>query len=298
MTNPVFLWRMEIITPASAMEIVGTLFEIHCMAVTTFETEEDSGDWRVEGFMGAEPDRIAIERDIIKACASVDVQPLSALRCELVPPRNWLAENMMAFPPVRIGRFFIHASDHEDKPPASSIPIRLDPGTAFGSGEHASTAGCLEVIEMLARERRVKHPLDMGCGSGILAIALAKTFHVPVVAADIDDEAARVTTFNARQNGVGRLVQAICAPGYRSPRVADGGPYDLIVSNILARPLINMAGDLARHLRPKQQGGGRVILSGLVERDGRRVLAAHQARGLKLRHWHVRDGWLTLSLQR
>ncbi len=298
MINPVFLWRLEITTPAAARDAVASVFDNHCMAVTMFETVEDSGEWRVEGFCAAEPDRMAIEQGIGKACERAGTAPLSPLRCELEPPRDWLAENMASFPPTKVGRFFIHGSDYETAPPSGSIPIRLDPGTAFGSGEHASTAGCLLTLETLAKRHRFSRLLDMGCGSGILSIAMTKLWHQPVVASDIDDEAARVTRFNAGRNGVRPLIRAVCGPGYGSRTVASGGPYDLIVANILARPLISMAGDLANHLRPRAQGGGMAVLSGLLERDGRQVLAAHQAHGLRLCNWHVRDGWLTLALRR
>ena len=142
------------------------------------------------------------------------------------------------------------------------------------------------MIERLAKRASVSRPLDMGCGSGILSIAMAKTWRVPVLASDIDDEAERVTRFNARRNGVAPLLRAVSGPGYRSRTVSQGAPYDLIVANILARPLISMAGDLTRHLAP----GGWAVLSGLLERDGRRVLAAHQAHGLRLAHWIPRDG--------
>jgi ribosomal protein L11 methyltransferase len=293
MNEPTFLWRLEIVVPGAASDAVSALFAEQCVAVTEFETAEDSGDWRIEGFCATEPDRIALERAAINACGGAGTAPLSALRCELVPPRDWLAENMTAFPPVRIGRFFIHGSDYRDPPPAGAIPIKLDPGTAFGSGEHSSTAGCLAMIERLAKQNRFSRPLDMGCGSGILSIAIAKTWRVPVLASDIDDEAERVTRFNAGRNGVQPLVRAVSGPGYRSRAVARAGPYDLIVANILARPLIAMAGELARHLAP----GGWAVLSGLLERDGRRVLAAHQAHGLRLVHWVPRDRWLTLALR-
>jgi ribosomal protein L11 methyltransferase len=298
MINPVFLWRLEITTPGAARDGISAVFDSHCMAVTIFETVEDSDDWRIEGFCGAEPDRTGIEHAIAKACKQAGASPLTALRCELEPPRDWLAENMAAFPPTRVGRFFIHGSDFVTTPPASSIPIRLDPGTAFGSGEHASTAGCLMMIEALAKKHQFTRLLDMGCGSGILSIAMAKVWRVPVVSSDIDDEAARVTRFNAGRNGVAPLIRAVCGPGYGSRAVSSARPYDLIVANILARPLIAMAGDLARHLRPAAEGGGMAILSGLLERDGRRVLAAHQAHGLRLADWRVRNGWLTLTLQR
>ena len=138
----------------------------------------------------------------------------------------------------------------------------------------------------------------MGCGSGILAIAMAKTWHRPVVASDIDPESVRVTRLNASRHGVTPMVQPVCGPAYHSPTVARGGPYDLIVANILARPLISMAGDLARHLRRARDGGGWVVLSGLISRDCNWVVAAHRAHNLILRRRIVRDGWMTLVMSR
>jgi ribosomal protein L11 methyltransferase len=297
-TDRPFLWRIEVRVPAAARDAVADFLESVSAAVSMFEDPIDSGRWRVESFTGAEPDRVHIAGRISRACQAAGTAPLADPRFELVAARDWVAENQASFPPVRVGRCFIYGSHVAAAPPPASIPIRLDPGTAFGSGEHASTAGCLELLQLLAKRHRFERPLDLGCGSGILSIAMAKLFHVPVLASDLDDEAARVTALNARKNGVGRLVRALTAPGYRAPAIAAEAPFDLIVANILANPLIRMAGDLARHLRPPADGGGIAVLSGLVERDGRRVLAAHQAHGLRLRYWRVRDGWLTLGLER
>ncbi len=297
MTAPVFLWRVETKVPADARLAVEEALEAGCVAVASFEVEE-SRCWSVEGFTDAEPDRVGFEKDVARAFRACGYDETPHLKFDLVPQRDWLAENLNAFPPVQIGRYFIHGSQYETPPPAGSRPICLDPGTAFGSGEHASTAGCLEVLDGLAKKYRFQRPLDMGCGSGILAIAMAKTWRRPVVASDIDPESARVTRFNAVRNGVARLVRPVCGPGYRSPLVAGGGPYDLIVANILARPLIAMAGDLARHLRAAGDGGGVAVLSGLVARDGNWVAAAQRAHGLTLRRRLVRQGWMTLVLSR
>ena len=154
------------------------------------------------------------------------------------------------------------------------------------------------MIAKLSKAHRFFRPLDMGCGSGILSIAMAKTWPVHVVAADVDLEAVRVTASNAKRNGVALLISGIYSRGYNSRRIKLGGPYDLITANIFTRPLIAMARDLGRNLRHKNKGGGMVILSGLLERDGQRIIAAHQSHGLALRYRVVLDGWLTMVLQR
>jgi len=300
MTQPTFLWRIETKVPRAARAAIEDVLETRCVAVASFkvDNDDDDSDWLIEGFTGAEPDRDGIRKDIARTFGDVGVDAEAWVKCDLVPPRDWLAENMTAFLPVSIGRYFIHGTHFDGLIPAGAIPILLDPGTAFGSGEHASTAGCLEALDSLARSHRFRRPLDMGCGSGILGIAVAKTWRAAIIASDIDPESARVTRLNARRNGVGALIRAVCGPGYQSRPVNGGGPYDLITANILARPLIHMACDLSRHLRSARDGGGIAVLSGLLERDGNRVAHAHQVHGLRIRRRLVRNGWLTLVMSR
>jgi len=293
MTTLTFLWRIEIKVPKQTHQAFEELFSTFSAAVTSFVNEKDSS-WRVEGFCDAEPDEWRIKLGLKNLAEIFEIETPQP-RIDLVPPKDWIAENLADFPPLRIGRFFIFGSHVAETPPAGTIPLGLDAGTAFGSGEHASTEGCLRMLEGLRRTQHFTRILDMGCGSGILSLAAAKLWQSPVIASDIDDEAARVCELNAEQNGVGRFVQATCATGYGSLPVRNGAPYDLIVSNILARPLMNMAGDLSRHL---VSGGGYAILSGLLERDGNRVLAAHRGYGLRLvRRVNIR-GWQTLLLRK
>ena len=293
-----FLWRLEVRGSYKAAEAIGEVFEKTCIAVSLFENKEDPNEWRVEGYTEAAPDKIVLAREISQICLDMGETPFSALRCEFVQPRDWLALNVEQLQPTQVGRFFIHGSHFDFKVPPGCTQILLGWGTAFGSGEHGSTAGCLGMIEKLSKARRFFNPLDMGCGSGILAIAMAKTWPVSVVAVDLDLEAVRVTALNARRNGVAQRIECICSRGYKSMRVKGGGPYDLIVANIFTRPLVAMAHDLSRNLRRKSRGGGFVVLSGLLENDGRRVLAAHQPHGLRLWNWAVLDGWLTMVLRR
>src|SRR5205814_982299 len=168
---------------------------------------------------------------------------------ERLPERDWLAENRRDFPPQRIGRFFIHGSHWHGRAAPSSIPIEIDAATAFGTGEHPSTRGCLLALDRLARRRRFRRPLDIGTGSGILAIAAAKRLRRPVVAGDIDPEAVRVARHHARRNGLASRARFLRTAGYRR-RALRRHKYDLILANILARPLALMARDLKRTLAP------------------------------------------------
>ncbi|NQU61489.1 MAG: 50S ribosomal protein L11 methyltransferase [Rhodospirillales bacterium] len=295
MPTATFIWRIELKVPAGAVAAFEETLEFHCLAVSALmeNADEEDGLWRIEGYTGAEPDKEAFAKRFAKTAERLGITPPKAT-FQLVAPRDWVAENLADFPPVRVKRYFIHGSHLPGTPPTGLIALKLDSGAAFGSGEHASTAGCLMVLDGLAKSRRFRNLLDMGCGSGILALAMAKTWGAPVMACDIDDEAVRVTRKNARNNGAGPLIKTTCAPGYHSPAVKRAGPYDLIVANILARPLCRMAGDAAGHL----QKGGILVLSGLLERDGPRVIAAHQAFGLHLARRLTIDGWQTIVMRR
>ncbi|MBI3515693.1 MAG: 50S ribosomal protein L11 methyltransferase, partial [Proteobacteria bacterium] len=212
-----------------------------------------------------------------------------------LPPVDWLAQNRRDFPIQSIGRFIILGSHHDElRPPAGRIALTLDAASAFGSGEHATTRGCLAALDRLAKRRRVRRPLDLGCGSGILTLAIAKLWHRPVRAADIDPESVRVALANAAANGVARFVKVARSDGYRAPLVRSGRPYDVIVSNILAQPLVKFARPLKRHLAP----GGVAILSGLLVVQEAQVVAAHRRQGLALSARRRRDGWSTLEFRR
>ncbi len=227
------------------------------------------------------------------AAAAVGASPPKTYIHRLAP-RDWAAENLTLFPPLRIGRYFICPTHYRGAVPPGSVSLRLNPGAAFGSGEHASTSGCLRALDWLARRRRFHKALDLGCGSGILAMAMAATWRIGVVAADLDQRAVMVARDNARLNQMTRLVGAVQSNGYRSSAVRRGAPYDLIVCNILANSLKAMAKDLGRHLSKN----GAAVLSGFYARDAAAVLAAHRAQGLRLMRRFDQDGWRTLALMR
>ena len=277
---------------AEAALAVAALLDEVAGAVSAFEIDEAEAKWRVEAYPTAPLLDAELEVRLRLAAAGAGGRLLNIVE-ERLPERDWLVENRRAFPPVRIGRFFVHGSYWREKPPPGSIAIEIDAATAFGTGEHPSTAGCLLALDRLASRRRFRRPLDIGTGSGILAIAAAKVLHRPVLASDIDPEAVRVARHHVRRNGLAGRVRVICAPGYRS-RAARCRQCDLIFANILARPLALLARDLARALAP----GGAAILAGLLRRQEPVVLAAHRLQHLPLERRIVIDGWSALVLRR
>jgi ribosomal protein L11 methyltransferase len=244
-------------------------------------------------YLAAEPERREMTALLAAAAAASGVEPPSVL-VERLPDVDWVAESQKALPPLQVGRFYIYGSHVTEPVPPASLGIRIDANVAFGTGRHGSTKGCLLALEGLAKGHRVRRALDMGCGSGVLAIAIAKRWACPVLAADLDPDSVKQTRVNARANRVAALVRAVASDGYRDRRVASGGPYDLIAANILAEPLATMAGDLARHLAP----GGAAVLSGLLTEQEPEVRNRHRGHGLRLARRVVVDGWTTLVMVR
>jgi ribosomal protein L11 methyltransferase len=287
------VWRVAVAAAdAASAEAAAAALGTVCAAVSAFEAAP-GGAWAVEGFAAEKPDSALIETALALAWAALGGPPPD-LAIERVPERDWLGENQASFPPLSAGRYFIHGSHHEGRPPPGRIALLIDAATAFGTGEHATTRGCLLALDMIARQRRRRRVLDMGTGTGILAIAAAKTWRRRVAARDIDAEAVRVTARNAAVNGVAALIDVRLSDGYRDRGLRRAARFDLVLANILARPLMLMAKDLARALAP----GGTAVLSGLLARQEQAVLAAHRAQGLHLRRRIAIAGWHTLVLRR
>src|SRR5437660_6295328 len=213
-------------------------------AVSAFEIKAEPAEWRVEAYPRAPLLNPAFEIRLALLAAGAGGRLTSIIE-ERLPERDWLLENRRAFPPLRVGRFFVHGSHWRGPPPSGAIAIEIDAATAFGTGEHPSTRGCLLALDDLARCRRFRRPLDIGTGSGVLAIAAAKRLRRPVVAGDIDPEAVRVARHHARRNGLASRVRVMRAAGYHS-RGLRRADYDLVLANILARPLALLARDLKR----------------------------------------------------
>jgi len=290
------LWRVEVAATASSVNAFENALDPFCEAISWFATDSE-GAWRIEGFTERKPEGAALAAAMSVVAGEFCI-PVPEVTVIPVAPRDWIADSLRLFPPTDAGNFFIYGTHYDRALPQGRIPICLNPGRAFGSGEHATTMGCLLALSDLAGRRKFRRPLDMGCGSGILAIAIAKAWGIPVQAMDLDINAVLVAHENVRRNGVAPLVHVSRSNGYHSRGVKKRGPYDLIVSNILANPLCQMARKVGENSRSASRGGGIVILGGFLEIDANRVYAAYYRQGFRLlRSYHIK-GWRTLVLRR
>jgi ribosomal protein L11 methyltransferase len=240
----------------------------------------------------ADGDGASVEKRIRRLLAELSLD-LPIAREEL-PNVDWVAKSLEGLAPVRAGRFLVYGSHARAERDGGVIGIEIEAGMAFGTGHHATTCGCLEMIDAIAIRERPRNALDIGTGSAVLAIAIAKLLRIPVLATDVDPTASSVAAANIRKNGVSSLVRTRTASGLRDKVLSASAPFDLIVANILARPLMTMAPDMSRSLTP----GGSVILSGILERQRNAVLAAYGTQ--RFRHVRTlrRQGWVTLHLKR
>lgn len=290
--TPELLDCISLRVPAAAMESFEAALSSVCRAVS-FYHDEDLDEWDIQGVKerGAHEDELASA--IFVAELVTGIKPEIAR--SLVPVAGWLARTQQAFPEQFIGETFVVRGTHISDPPVPGrITLTLDAGLAFGTGEHNSTRGCLVALERLAKYHHPARILDLGTGSGILAIAAAKTLHQPVLASDIDFRAARVANANAKLNGVASLVSAIRADGWVDKKITRNAPYDLVFANILARPLCAMA----HQLGTKLAHNGVAILAGLLNTQVNWVLSAHRRAGLRLEHRITDGAWSILTLRK
>ncbi|MBL8565452.1 MAG: 50S ribosomal protein L11 methyltransferase [Hyphomicrobiaceae bacterium] len=259
-------------------------------ALTLFEDKTASGAWRIDAYYETPPEPAALAAEL---AAILSIEP-PALTVEDVPALNWVALSQAALPPVRAGRFTIHGSHDSERVPQGPGAILVDAGEAFGTAHHATTFGCLLAIDRLTRRRRYHSVMDLGCGSGVLAIAARRALpHARVIAADIDPPSVEVARTNARLNRCASSVPMLVAAGLDHPRLRSRR-YDLLIANILADPLIALARSIARAVVP----GGQVVLSGLLVHQAPAVTAAYRAAGFRLDTHERVDEWSTLVLTR
>ena len=267
-----------------------TAFEDDGLPIAVLELDEEKDLHEVSLYADGDVDPVeARVRDILTGLGL----PKPVER-EVLPDVDWVSRSLEGLKPVRAGRFFVHGSHDRAKRHSGDLGIEIEAGLAFGTGHHGTTAGCLEVLEQVVLRERPRNALDLGTGSAVLAIALARLAHIPVLATDIDPVAVRVAAANARLNHVKALVETVTAPGFHHPIFARRAPFDLIVANILARPLMRLAPQMANHVSL----GGSLVLSGILDRQRDAVISAYV--GQSFRHVHTlhREGWVTIHLKR
>lgn len=288
------LWLVELIVPAAGFATFQSVLDPFAEAVSIFEAEGGKA-WRISGYAQAEPDRGALEA-AARLVASAAGMGVPAIRIERLAARDWVAENRRLLQPVCAGAFFVAPTHYDGPVPEDAIAIVLDAGPAFGAGTHETTRGCLEAITQLAAHNDFapERLLDLGCGSGILAIAMAKRWGRPVRAVDHDPIAVETARENAARNGVGDLVEAVAGDALAGETLGGEGYWDLVAANILAGPLIEMAPALAAAIAP----GGVVMLSGLLSDQVPAVRAAYEAGGLALADTVRLGEWPTLVMRR
>lgn len=265
-------------------------FEDDGLPIAVLEVDEDRDIHEVSLY--AEDDVDGVEARMKAVLAGLSVP--RAVEREALPDIDWVARSLEGLKPVHAGRFLVHGAHDRAKRRSGEIAIEIEAGLAFGTGHHGTTAGCLETLEKVVRREHPRNALDLGTGSAVLAIALAKLAHIPVLATDIDPIAVRVAAANARLNRVQALVECVTAPGFHHPIFAARAPFDLIVANILARPLMRLAPEMAAHIAL----GGSLVLSGILERQRDAVVSAYV--GQSFRHVRTlhREGWVTIHLKR
>lgn len=279
------------LTKDQAYALVDAVMAADDLAITASAHEnEETGEWVFEATCDTEPDVEAFDalaREVLGGKVSFAVEAID-------PDVNWVAKSLEGLQPVIAGGFYVHGSHEESAPPAGVTPIRIDAAQAFGTGHHETTTGCLEAIDRVLKRRRFRSMIDVGTGTGVLAIALAKRTHLPVLATDIDPIAVATAAENARDNGVGRYVISIEATGLEHRQITTSAPYDLIVANILAGPLTALAPAMRRIAEP----GCVVILSGILIHQAPRVIAAYSRMGIVLKQKITKKEWATLVMER
>lgn len=276
-------------TARQAVDVLTEVFFEGDAAVAAFERPDLL--WDVTVHFADPPDQDLI-RELIGGAAGPQV--VQTLNFAVVEAKDWVKASLDDLVPVPAGRFVVHGSHDRSRVPDNKLGIEIEAALAFGTGHHGTTRGCLLLLDHILKSRVPRRVLDLGTGTGVLAIAAAKAQHRSVLASDIDPPSVAVARENAWLNGVGPLVRVIRATGFAAEDFAKAGPFDLVLANILANPLRQLASPMQRHLARSAD----VILSGLLTTQARSVIAAYRARGLvPVRHLRI-EGWSSLLLRK
>ena len=284
MTNTPKMWLLTLKSSFEQTEHLAALLENHCLAVSWFEnTDEMLICWQLEAIFEEEPNGEWL--NFLLADQDYTL--------EMLPDNDWLRQNRQSFPALRIGQFFIYGSHHDQEIPENLISFKIDAATAFGTGQHGTTKGCLLALEELkAKNLRIDNFLDLGCGTAILAMAMAKLFNVKGIAADNDPEAIDMAQYNIIENDLDDKIDAIVSEGFAHPDLHQS--FDLIAANILAGPLIDLSQQMAQYTRDE----GHVVLSGLLQTQQDDVENAYINQGFLRVSIYPQDEWTTLVLKK
>lgn len=277
-------------------ELLGEVFDPTETAISAFEIEQGvttlslNAPWKVEVYFASHPDEEAV-RDMLRPIVGevIDSTPFTT-----VNQKDWVAASLDGLQPVRAGRVLVHGAHDREAVKVNDVAIEIEAALAFGTGHHGTTAGCLLALDAELKKRRPRQGLDVGTGTGILALALAKQTKRRVVAGDIDPLAVEVAAHNARVNHAPHALDLYAAPGLRHAKANRPRHFDLVFANILAGPLKRLAPAIARVL----SDDGTLILSGLLAMDVAGVLSVYRHQGVFLAHKSLREGWATLVMKK
>jgi len=266
-------------------------FEDDGFPVSSFEDLENPINWEIAVYMET---NLAEETNARMLAIAKNHGIKVSFNREDIPDIDWVAETLRDLTSVRAGRFIVHGTHESHIPHPHEIAVHVNAGLAFGTGHHGTTAGCLDMLSRVCKRKTFHNVLDLGTGSGVLAIAAAKAMPCFVMATDIDPIATETAIYNAKQNGVQAYMECLTSVGFTQARIHQQAPFDLVIANILAKPLQQMALDIVAHTAP----GGTVILSGLLPHQRTPIIATFRLQGLHLEYSHIRDGWLVLVFKK
>ncbi|WP_143238822.1 50S ribosomal protein L11 methyltransferase [Bartonella apis] len=269
-------------------ELLDHAFEDDAFPLAITEIDEANGIYEVSLYVDE-----AQKNSVLPRFAQVLGVNGNKIEIEILPDIDWVSHSLEGLNPVRAGRFFVHGSHDRDKVKPGDLAIEIDAGQAFGTGHHGTTVGCLELIADVMEHEKPQNALDLGTGSGILAIGIALIKPIRILATDIDPIAIKVAKENFALNGVAKTITAITATGLDDEEIKKRSPFDLIVANILANPLI----ELAPQMVPALKKGGSIVLSGILEEQHDRVVKAFEAEGAKYIKTLHHEGWVAIHLK-
>lgn len=303
-SNNTSIWKISIISTEeflpSLEEIMYAAAQDNYPSITAFEIEGDPENKLMEIYFADLPDKNAIEIAVAETAKIFGIAPPTCT-LERVIDKDWVAESQKLLTPIEAGDFYLYGSHDEKTIPSRKIPILMEAGQAFGTGSHETTNGCLLAIDALGKSITPNNILDLGCGSGVLAVAMAKIWQSKIIASDIDPIATKTTIENLKSNGIELVdyeytaqgVAVITSNGFENGVIASSGPYDLIVANILAEPLKQLAPDIVKNLSPR----GILVLSGLLQDQDNSVRTTYEKQGLHVKSTFPINEWQTLVLE-